>query len=92
MNFLIEEQSIRITTIQLQGRVDAFNAPQLRQDARRVVDTRQARHPLGAVRLGDNTARRVHFDNKICHNGRSHANSPALTGCPLQARGGGSPI
>ena len=32
MNFLIEEQSIRITTIQLEGRVDAFNAPQLRQD------------------------------------------------------------
>ena len=34
MNFLIEDQSIRITTIQLEGRVDAFNAPQLRQNVK----------------------------------------------------------
>lgn len=44
MMFQTKEQLVRITTIELDGRIDAFNAPELRQHVAEIIDQ-------GTVRL-----------------------------------------
>ena len=38
MTFQTKEQMVRITTVELEGRVDAFNAPELRQQVGEIID------------------------------------------------------
>lgn len=61
MNFATQDQLIRITTIELEGRVDAFNAPGLRKQVDAMVDqgTNRIVFDLSKVTFFDSAAMAV---------------------------------